>query len=162
MRRTILLGASALLIGLLVNSQAEAWRGYRGGGWGGGFRGTAIGPGGTGWAARGMAGPRFASGWGAGRWAAVRPGLGYGYRYPLYGAGVAAAAYYGSSYPSYGYEANPYGYEPAAYSYEPASYSYDPYTWGGYGYSDDCVVVRRLVFDGHSYRVVRADPCYRY
>ena len=57
MRRTMLLGASALLIGLLVNSHAEAWRGgYRGGGWGGGFRGTAVGFGGTGWAARGFAG----------------------------------------------------------------------------------------------------------
>ena len=150
MRRTMLLGASALLIGLLVNSQAEAWRGgYRGGG----FRGTAVGFGGTGWAAHGLAGPRFAGGWGGARWGTwggVCPGWGgdWGVR-PRWGwAGQRPWGWRAAGWPLFGA-----GLGFAAASFYPYDYGYSSYAYGG------CPLVRRRIFDGWGWRIVWVNPC---
>src|SRR5215467_4482829 len=89
----------------LLTSDAQAWRGWRGG-WG--WRGAALGAAavGTALAARSYYG-------------------GYGYGYPAYGYGYGT----GYSYPSYGYSTG-YSYPSYGYGYG-SGYSYPSY---GYGY----------------------------
>src|ERR1043166_1318581 len=142
MRRSVAMALCGLMLTLVLGDQADAQRGFGGGGFrGGGFGGggfRAAGFGGGGFRAAGIGGGRWAGagfgrpGWGGG-WAGHRPGWGYGGRWPLYGAavglGIASAAYYGSSYP-YGYG---YGY--------PYGYSY------GYYAADECALVRQRVWD---------------
>ena len=78
LRTTALTAALMTAAVPLLTSEAQAWRGWRGGGWG--WRGAALGAAavGTALAARSYYG-------------------GYGYGYPAYGYGT------GYSYPSYGY-----------------------------------------------------------
>ena len=83
--RTTALTAALMTAAIpLLTSDAQAWRGWRGGGWG--WRGAALGAAavGTALAARSYYG-------------------GYGYGYPSYGYGYGT----GYSYPAYGY-----GYRP--------------------------------------------------
>ena len=86
----------------LLTSDAQAWRGWRGG-WG--WRGAALGAAavGTALAARSYYG-------------------GYGYGYPAYGYGS------GYSYPSYGYSTG-YSYPSYGYGYS-TGYSYPSYGYG--------------------------------
>jgi hypothetical protein len=143
MRRFMILAASALLLVPLLGGQADAQRGFGGGGFrggggfgGGGFRAAGVGGGGwagrPGWGAAGRWGGGWAArpGWGGG-WVGHRRGWGNGW--PLVGAavglGLASAAYYGSGY-----------------------YPYD------YGYGD-CPLVRQQIWDGYGYRVAWVNSC---
>src|SRR6516165_8926773 len=80
LRTTALTAALMTAAVPLLTSEAQAWRGWRGGGWG--WRGAALGAAavGTALAARSYYG-------------------GYGYGYPAYGYGYGT----GYSYPAYGY-----------------------------------------------------------
>src|SRR6516225_9231241 len=98
--RTTALTAALMTAAIpLLTSDAQAWRGWRGGGW----RATAVGAAvvGTTLAARSYYG-------------------GYGYSYPAYGYGYGTGysypAYTGYSYPAYGYGYGT-GYSYPAYGY---------------------------------------------
>jgi hypothetical protein len=167
MRRSLMAALGTLLLCMLATDYAEArgrgggfsGGGFRGAGYGGGFRGGGFA---GGYRAVGVSGARWAGGvgrpgwgaaagrsgwvsgrpvWGGARWAGYRPGWGYRYRYPLYGAaavGLASAAYYNGYYGNGYYDDSYYGYQ-------------------------DCRPVRQRVFDGYYYRVVWVNPCqYQY
>src|SRR6516165_1731524 len=116
LRTTALTAALITAAVPLLTSDAQAWRGWRGGGWG--WRGAALGAAavGTALAARSYYG-------------------GYGYGYPAYGYGYGT----GYSYPSYGYG---YG---AGYGYPSYGYGYGTgYSYSGYGYGTG--IVRRGLY----------------
>jgi len=116
LRTTALTAALITAAVPLLTSDAQAWRGWRGGGWG--WRGAALGAAavGTALAARSYYG-------------------GYGYGYPAYGYGYGT----GYTYPSYGYGYGT-GYNYPAYGYG-TGYSYPSY---GYGYGRG--IVRRGLY----------------
>src|SRR6516225_6808562 len=91
LRTTALTAALITAAVPLLTSDAQAWRGWRGGGWG--WRGAALGAAAVGTA---LAARSYYGGYGYGY-----PSYGYGtgYGYPSYGYGYGA----GYSYPGYGY-----------------------------------------------------------
>ena len=113
--RTTALTAALIAIAVpSLTSSAQAWRGWRGAGWG--WRGAALGAAAVGTA---LAARSYYGGYGYGGY-----GYGTGYSYPSYGYG------YGTGY-------NPPGpFTPAfggpGYGYATTSYSYPPYG-SGYG-----------------------------
>src|SRR5262249_45611723 len=105
--RTTALTAALMTAAIpLLTSDAQAWRGWRGGGWG--WRGAALGAAAVGTA---LAARSYYGGYGYG-YPAYGYGYGTGYNYPGYG-------YATTSYPSYGYG---YGYG--------SGYSYPSYGYG--------------------------------
>jgi hypothetical protein len=137
----ILLASAALCGALVISDPAEAYRGFRGGGWhragwggaglrGAGWRGARWG--GAGWrgARWGGAGWRGARwGWAGNRWGWNR-GWGWGgWGWPAAaGVGVAATSpWWGSNYSYYGYPYSSYGYN---YPYSSYGYNY-PYYGSG-------------------------------
>ena len=93
LRTTALTAALMTAAVPLLTSDAQAWRGWRGGGWG--WRGAALGAAAVGTA---LAARSYYGGYGYG-YPAYGYGYGTGYSYPGYGYGYGT----GYSYPAYGY-----------------------------------------------------------
>ena len=130
LRTTALTAALITAAVPILTSSAEAWRGWRGGGW----RGAGIGWRGGGWGWRG-AGVGLAAAAVAGGALAASSYYGYGYGYPAYG--------YGYGYPAYGYG---YGYG-TGYSYPGYGYGYGTgYSYPAYGYGYGNGIVRRGLY----------------